>query len=107
MRQLGGLKNYRKKHMPNRKMDKALLELMVLTMEECGELTQACSKVLRRYEKTHEIEEKYSKQLLEEVGDVYCMIELLHQHGLIDWYDMKRRVETKREKLKIWSDLIE
>ena len=87
-------------------MDKQLFDLMVLTMEECGELTQACSKILRRYDNFDEIEEKYATQLLEEVGDVFCMIELLHHHGMIDWFEMMDRVKVKREKLKQWSDLV-
>ena len=93
--------------MAKRKLDKELLELMIITMEECGELTQACSKIIRKYDASHRIEDKYSKRLVEEVGDVYCMIELLHKYGLIDWFEMLQRVEAKREKLKVWSDLIE
>ena len=45
-------------------------ELMVITMEECGELIQACSKAMRTREYS-------SQQLTEEVGDVMCMVGLL------------------------------
>ena len=45
----------------------ARTELMVIMMEECGELIQACSKVLRRNEFYD------NQQLIEEVGDVYTM----------------------------------
>ncbi len=45
-------------------------------MEECGELVQACSKVLR-----HGItDQKYSQNLHEELGDVVAMTRLLQEH---------------------------
>ena len=78
-----------------------LEELMVVTMEECGELIQACSKAIRR--------DKYydNKKILEEVGDVMCMLELMHEFDLFSWADVDARVEVKREKLKKWSNLVE
>ena len=78
-----------------------LEELMVITMEECGELIQACSKAIRR--------DKYydNRKILEEVGDVMCMLELMHEFDLFSWDDVDARVEVKREKLKKWSKLIE
>lgn len=87
-------------------MDKALFELMVITMEECGELTQACSKILRKYSTKEAIEDKYSTQLLEEAGDVLCMIELLQEHGVLNTSDLYARVNDKQEKLRLWSSLI-
>ena len=78
-----------------------LEELMVVTMEECGELIQACSKAIRR--------DKYydNKKILEEVGDVMCMLDLMHEFDLFSWDDVDARVEVKREKLKKWSNLVE
>ena len=75
-------------------------QLFVITMEECGELTQACSKVLR-----HGLEAKQDL-LIEEMGDVLCMIQLMHEHDMVDWTDLEQRVEQKRQKLAQWSDLI-
>ena len=80
-------------------MDK-LQELLTITMEECGELIQACSKAIR-CDDYHD-----NKKLLEEVGDVYCMIELLHEYDLISWDDVEKRVKIKKEKLKKWSSLV-
>ena len=51
-------------------------QLMVLTMEECGELTQACSKQMRGSPSAQ-------KLLLEEVGDVQCMINLIIKNNEI------------------------
>jgi len=82
-------------------MDNKLQELLTITMEECGELIQACSKAIR-CDDYHD-----NKKLLEEVGDVYCMIEMLHEYDLISWSDVEKRVKIKQEKLKKWSKLYE
>ena len=84
-----------------------LQELMVITMEECGELTQRCSKIIRKFETLEEVTEPQRVKLLEEVGDVQCMIELMSEHGILDWGDILKRADIKREKLKKWSTLIE
>ena len=75
-------------------------QLMVIMMEECGELIQACSKALRKdnfYD---------NKNLIEEVGDVYTMIELMHDFDMISWTDIEERMKVKRKKLSKWSDLV-
>jgi len=86
-----------------------LSELMIITMEECGELTQACSKVLRVRE-NQQITRLPSKQslmdLTKEVADVMCMSELMKEQGLINESDINQGIESKRDKLKIWSKLI-
>ena len=79
----------------------ARTELMVIMMEECGELIQACSKVLRRNEFYD------NQQLIEEVGDVYTMIEIMHDFDMISWNDIEDRVKEKRIKLSKWSQLLE
>lgn len=84
-----------------------LQELLVITMEECGELTQRCSKVLRRFSNVEDIHSEDKEKLLEEVGDVYCMIQLMIQQGLFSYYDLEIRAKKKREKLKTWSSLID
>ena len=82
-------------------MDNRLQELLTITMEECGELIQACSKAIRCH--TYYDNDK----LLEEVGDVQHMIELLHDYDLISWEDVQIRMKLKKEKLKKWSKLYE
>ena len=82
-------------------MDKQT-EALVITMEECGELTQACSKVIRTNQK-----EEYMRELTKEVGDVMCMIDLLVQNNLVDENDIKLCAKKKREKLKKWSNLFD
>ena len=77
-----------------------LTELMIITMEECGELTQACSKVLRTNFKDHALQD-----LKQEVADVVCMIELMKKNGLVDDTDIVQGIQNKMEKLEIYSNL--
>jgi hypothetical protein len=84
-----------------------LQQLMCITMEECGELTQRCSKIVRKYSTADQIQEDQRVKLLEEAGDVLCMIELMVEHGLLTNDELGVRVNVKRDKLKIWSNLVE
>jgi len=79
----------------------ALLQLMVITMEECGELVQACSKAIRK-------DNHRENQLLkEEIGDVYAMIQLLVKFDIVSWDELDERVKVKNKKLSKWSELID
>ena len=84
-----------------------LQQLMTITMEECGELVQECSKIMRKYETLDLIEEKHRVKLVEELGDVFCMMELMVEHGITDWIELQDRADVKVEKLKKWSTLVE
>ena len=82
-------------------MENKLQELLTITMEECGELIQACSKAIR-------CNDYYDNdKLIEELGDVNYMIELMHQYDLVSLKDLVDRGKIKEEKLKKWSSLIE
>jgi|TARA_B100001079_G_scaffold247967_1_gene237625 NTP pyrophosphatase (non-canonical NTP hydrolase) len=88
-----------------------LTELMIITMEECGELTQACSKLLRKQDfakkqNVYSILEDSKQELTKEVADVMCMIELMQEQGLVNLIDIKEGIKSKRNKLKTWSNLI-
>ena len=76
-----------------------LQELLTITMEECGELIQACSKAIRC--------DKYynNDKLKEEIGDVQCMIDLLHEWDLVSHGELDERAAEKEEKLRKWSSL--
>ena len=98
-------------HVGNKKMDEKIMakemkelderqQLLVITMEECGELIQECSKNLRR-------SEIFDRQKFkDEVGDVYAMIELLVEWDVLSWDEIENRRDEKRKKLSKWSDLI-
>lgn len=89
-----------------------LQQLMTITAEECGELVQQCSKTIRKFDTVEQALEDNERavvnriNLVEEAGDVLCMIELMVEHGLLTNKELSARVNVKREKLKTWSDLI-
>ena len=74
-------------------------QLLVILMEECGELIQSCSKAIRcdDYENNDDLKE--------ELGDVLCMIELIKENGLISQRELDNQVNIKRMKLMKWSKL--
>lgn len=85
----------------------AIQQLMAITAEESGELTQVCMKIMRKYTTLEEIQnDKYRDLLIEEAGDVLCMIELMVEHGVLTNEELGARVTVKRNKLKTWSNLI-
>ena len=73
-----------------------LQELLVITMEECSELIQECSKQIR-------FNSDDLTNLQNEIGDVVCMIELLQNFGIVDNNKILTRVGAKKNKLKKWS----
>ena len=82
------------------KNQRDLDELLVILMEECGELIQAASKAIR-------CAEYYDNdRLTDEVGDVLTMIDLLHGYDLVSWKDLDERKKVKLERLRKWSNLL-
>ena len=75
--------------MPDKKL------ILTITAEECGELTQACCKILR-----HDIDPKRIKDLLEEAGDVQCMIDLLIKNKFFTRKQIRDRVKIKQNKMR-------
>lgn len=72
------------------------LQVLVLTMEECGELIRACSKIIR-----HGItNDKHIKNLVEELGDVDAMIRSLRKSYNIDDSVHEERVNMRLSKME-------
>lgn len=75
-------------------------EMLVITMEECAELSQACSKLIR-------FEDDRTEQdilnLQDEIGDVMCMIDIMKHSGLVSEEQIEERKKVKKEKLMKWS----
>jgi len=84
-----------------------MTQLMVITMEECGELIQACSKVLRSRSRLGNIPEERRIELQKEMADVRCMMDLMYKFKLLDHDETNKGILAKREKLKTWSTLID
>ena len=82
----------------NKKLDYNT-ELMLITMEECGELVEACSKAVR-------CEDYTIDKLTEEAGDVLGMIELMKEKGILNERELNNRIQVKKMKLMKWSNLI-
>ena len=74
-------------------------ELMVITMEECGELIQECSKAIR-------CQEFDKNSLKEELSDVMCMLELMIENKIITRTELSNGANLKKMKLIKWSNLV-
>ena len=72
--------------------------LYVKLMEECGEVVQACSKVLKRGR--HGVE---SENLSKEVGDVLAVIRLLQSKDALDPVVIGEQLNQTYEK---YEDLV-
>ncbi len=76
-------------------MDLKKLTKLVITMEECGELIRACSKVLR-----HGIDDpKYLNNLQEEMADVKAMIMILSKAYDLDPSKAEDLVQKRLTKM--------
>ena len=76
-------------------------QLLSITMEECGELTQVCSKIIR-----FGFEPDKKDDLAKEAGDVLAMIQLMVEYGWITQEQLDNRIPIKRNKLKLYSDIL-
>lgn len=78
-------------------------EILLITQEECAEVTQAISKVFRfGFNDSHNGVTNIS-HLNEEVGDLLCMIELLISNKIVSANAVEYARRAKYEKLKKWS----
>lgn len=80
-----------------------LNELMSITAEECAELTQVCMKIVR-FGFNNEYKDK-RPWLIEEAGDVLCMLNFMVENDLVTWEELEERADYKRNKLIKWSKL--
>ena len=67
-------------------------ECLVVASEECAELTKECMKILR-----FGMNDKHKENLISEMGDVQCMLDLLGDH-LIFLVMMSLRHPSLKEK---------
>ena len=75
-------------------------ELFCITAEECGELVQVCMKIAR-----WGVDKKKMQDLIEEVGDVALMLDLIVDAGFITKDEINARKQVKKLKLKKYSSL--
>lgn len=80
-------------------------EVMLIAQEECAEVTQAISKVFRFGFDSEYNGKNNREHLEEEIGDLVCMIDLMREHGLINWENVINASEKKMKKLEQWSNI--
>lgn len=74
-------------------------EILQLLQEECAEVIQAASKIVRFGE------EHNTKQLETELGDLEAIISLLHSFDMVSINNISDAAEAKVEKLKVYSNI--
>ena len=76
-------------------------ELLIILMEECAEVTQAASKLLRfgRGNRPPDRDVSNTTILAHEVGDLQEVIEMVGAAGLISAVDVAAGRKKKRERL--------
>lgn len=87
---------------PNSKVNtfKPEKELFIVLAEECGEVVQSCMKYLR-----WGMDENRHKEFKQEMGDVYCMIQLMIEAGVLTRNDLTKAAKEKRRKLSNLKEL--
>jgi NTP pyrophosphatase (non-canonical NTP hydrolase) len=90
-------------------MDLKTLEILGILQEECAEVIQEVSKC-RRFgidSVSYKTGQTHAKMLEQEIGDVLCMIELLHREGLITEEGLLVAKQNKEKKLQKYSNIFE
>jgi NTP pyrophosphatase (non-canonical NTP hydrolase) len=80
-------------------------EILLITQEECAEVTQAISKVFRfGFDSVHKGVNN-RQHLEEEIGDLMCMIDLLIDKGIVSEAAVMTAKHEKMNKLMTWSKI--
>jgi NTP pyrophosphatase (non-canonical NTP hydrolase) len=85
-------------------------ETLVITQEECAEVIQSVSKILRfGFDSSYPFEDSATtRECLEmEVGQLLCMVDILVEQGVLDATNVRQARSYKREKLKEWSSIFD
>jgi NTP pyrophosphatase (non-canonical NTP hydrolase) len=80
-------------------------EVLLITQEECAEVTQAISKVFRFGLDSVHKGVSNQEHLEEEVGDLMCMIDLLIDSGIVREGAVLAARDEKFNKLAQWSSI--
>jgi NTP pyrophosphatase (non-canonical NTP hydrolase) len=86
-------------------MNEVEKEVLLIAQEECAEVTQAISKVFRFGIDAVHLERTNRQRLTEEVGDLFCMIQLMIENKIINIDEVEQASQNKRKKLQTWSDI--
>jgi len=82
-------------------------EVMDILQEECAEVIQAVSKILRFGIDNAKLNtgQTNREHLEEELGDMLAMIDILMANNIISWGNLHIAKRAKIEKLKKWSKI--
>lgn len=82
-------------------------EILLITQEECAEVSQAISKVFRfGFTDFHPVTKVNNlEHLEEEIGDLMCMIDLLIDSGIVRESAVMTAKNEKLNKLMTWSKI--
>lgn len=80
-------------------------EIMAISQEECAEVIQALSKIMRFGLNTSHNGVTNKEHLEEEIGDLLCMFQLMEEYEMIDWGRVSIAASNKRKKLQQWSNI--
>jgi NTP pyrophosphatase (non-canonical NTP hydrolase) len=88
-------------------MNDPLREILLITQEECAEVTQAISKCFRfGLDNFKPNKPLTNAQHLEgEIGDLLAMIDLLKLYNVVSDQGLNKAKQAKIEKLKVWSNI--
>ena len=75
-------------------------EAEIILMEECGELVQALSKVIRTEERPI-----MGNDMIQEMADVMLLMAHVREKYGIEQEELDRRMRDKAHKLQRWSNL--
>jgi NTP pyrophosphatase (non-canonical NTP hydrolase) len=88
-------------------MKEQVREILLITQEECAEVTQAVSKCFRfgldNFKPGKPLTN--AEHLEGEIGDLLAMIDLLKFYNVISDQGLNKAKEAKIEKLKVWSNI--
>lgn len=88
-------------------LDKKQSEALLIMQEECAEVIQAISKIYRFGSSNFKPGKNKTnlEHLEDEIGDLLCLLEIIHDLGLVRSEKIELAMLAKRDKLKIYSGL--
>jgi NTP pyrophosphatase (non-canonical NTP hydrolase) len=88
-------------------MNNKIQETLDILQEECAEVIVEISKCRRFGLESHHYRTDipHSQMLMNEIGDVLAMVEILIDQGIVDASALDQAKQNKKEKLRTWSNI--
>ncbi len=75
-------------------------EILQILSEECAEVVLAASKCIRFGYAVNSLE------LEREIGQVLCLIDIMHKHDMVSFGNLEKFIEEKYKKLEKYSNIV-